>query len=223
MIHTHHVVFRREYQRASIIPKMPLIHLPQQLLNYGPGRYHWCMRFETKCICVTGQAENFLYSGDIVREGQAMTFSVEYPDLLTKLGEILAQLDIDIETVELYRSQCAHIHGHEYRKQSCLRLGYVDEVPRFGIVRDIVVYQELKIFVVEKTEVEYYDSHVIAYVLRLTNTHNLVCKWPLSAYTYKHRLISLPLPVNFCKFYYYFKYFLFLFCFYSFFGFQFFY
>jgi hypothetical protein len=40
---------QRLYPRASFIPKMHyLIHLPDQMLQYGPLRHHWCMRFEGK-------------------------------------------------------------------------------------------------------------------------------------------------------------------------------
>ena len=234
MIHTHHIVFKREYPTASVIPKMHyLMHLPQQILNYGPGRYHWCMRFEAKhgyfktkkwrCFknlplsiankhqmhmcysAAAGQALNYLYPGDVVREGLAITFSAVYPDLLTRLGDILAQPDIDLATVKLYQPKSVQIHGHEYQTQSCLRLDYDDGVPQFCIVKDILVFQELKIFVIEKAEVEDYDSHVIAYILKLTNTHDLVtyqeldCKWPLPMYTYKHRLAVINQFATTCE------------------------
>ena len=49
LITTHHTLFREHYPKAAITPKMHyLIHLPLQLLKFGPLRHHWCMRFEAK-------------------------------------------------------------------------------------------------------------------------------------------------------------------------------
>lgn len=49
LIAEHHNEFRRLYPRQSFIPKMHyMVHLPSQMLLYGPTRNHWCMRFEGK-------------------------------------------------------------------------------------------------------------------------------------------------------------------------------
>ena len=41
--------FELLYPRASFLPKMHfMIHLPDQMLDYGPLRHQWCMRFEGK-------------------------------------------------------------------------------------------------------------------------------------------------------------------------------
>jgi len=49
LIVTHHLVFMELYPKTSIAPKMHyLIHLPDQLLMFGPLRHQWCMRFEAK-------------------------------------------------------------------------------------------------------------------------------------------------------------------------------
>jgi len=41
--------FQRLYPQASFTPKMHyLIHLPDQMIRYGPLRHLWCMRFEGK-------------------------------------------------------------------------------------------------------------------------------------------------------------------------------
>ncbi|XP_063967064.1 uncharacterized protein LOC135156960 [Lytechinus pictus] len=45
----HHTKFVSLYPRARVIPKMHYcLHLPEQLVQYGPLRNHWCMRFEAK-------------------------------------------------------------------------------------------------------------------------------------------------------------------------------
>ena len=41
--------FQCLYPRASFIPKMHyMVHLPDQMVKYGPLRHTWCMRFEGK-------------------------------------------------------------------------------------------------------------------------------------------------------------------------------
>ena len=49
LITTHHMLFREQYPKATVTPKMHyLVHLPLQLMKFGPLRHHWCMRFEAK-------------------------------------------------------------------------------------------------------------------------------------------------------------------------------
>jgi len=49
LVTTHHTMFTELYPKASVTPKMHyMIHLPDQLLKFGPLRHHWCMRFEAK-------------------------------------------------------------------------------------------------------------------------------------------------------------------------------
>jgi len=49
VIAKHNSMFQVLYPDASYIPKMHyLIHLPNQILQFGPARNHWCMRMEAK-------------------------------------------------------------------------------------------------------------------------------------------------------------------------------
>lgn len=72
--------------------------------------------------------ENVLCSVDTVSEGHDVTFSDEYLDLLTRLGTILSQANAAIENIRVYQTKSVHVLGHDVLKNSCLRLGYVDEV-----------------------------------------------------------------------------------------------
>ena len=45
----HNSLFQDLYPDASYIPKLHyLVHLPKQILQFGPARNHWCMRMEAK-------------------------------------------------------------------------------------------------------------------------------------------------------------------------------
>ena len=56
MIKVHHMWFVRLYPKESITPKMHyMLHLPQQMLMFGPLRATWCMRFEAKHNCFKGK------------------------------------------------------------------------------------------------------------------------------------------------------------------------
>lgn len=49
LIMSHHHCFVELYPRANIVPKMHYcLHLPRQILLFGPLRSQWCMRFEAK-------------------------------------------------------------------------------------------------------------------------------------------------------------------------------
>ncbi|XP_028418541.1 uncharacterized protein LOC114543958 [Dendronephthya gigantea] len=49
MINDHHKMFKNLYPNASIIPKMHyLIHIPDEIVRFGPPRNIWTMRFEAK-------------------------------------------------------------------------------------------------------------------------------------------------------------------------------
>jgi len=45
----HNAEFCKLHADESFRPKLHyLIHYPDQMLNFGPLRNHWCMRFESK-------------------------------------------------------------------------------------------------------------------------------------------------------------------------------
>lgn len=49
LIEDHHIHFKAAYPDVHLTPKFHyLVHLPQQILRFGPPRAVWCMRFEGK-------------------------------------------------------------------------------------------------------------------------------------------------------------------------------
>ena len=90
--------------------------------------------------------------------------------------------------LQVYKTPGITILGHEYRPGCCLVLEFKDDLPHFGIVSDIVILKDVKYFVVEYMDIEYFDPHIIAYVLKSTNMRGVVpysklfSKWPLSVH-----------------------------------------
>jgi hypothetical protein len=217
--------FQNLYPRASFIPKMHyLLHLPDQMLQYGPLRHHWCMRFEAKNGFFKGKkwrqfvniplslakyhqvymvhrqigssgelSENYLYSGDIVQEGELTCMEGRFsPVLISQISDAVGHA---VST--LYLTNFVSIHGLQYKPDCAIVTDYAfDDVPSFGIVRHIFVDQKVKYFIVEETNSEL-DSHILYYTLEPMGTfqvvpfHHLKFNWPYSVYTYKGKCVVL--------------------------------
>ena len=218
LIYTHHSSYKEEYPRAPFIPKMHYcVHLPSQILKFGPARFHSCMRFEAKhmqtkgrkwknfknvplsvcknhqllmCHMVANCAQNFLYEGDLVREGKEVLLHDKFPDLVEQFcTESGSEIFRDRATV-LYETKSVTIHGHKFQSGCCLRLGYLDESPLFAKLLEIVVFQGEKYFIVDEMLVDYFEKQGMCFILRssgrclVTSYASLSCKWPLSFHRY---------------------------------------
>lgn len=139
-------------------------------------------------------SDSFLYNGDIVKEGKEVVFSEKYPELLERLTEIVEIDPVEIaepEGVKVYNTSSVTILGHEYRCGCCVVLDYEDDVPKFGILKDIIIKKEMKCFVVEEMLISNFERHALCYQLEKCNTLSLVpysslfSKWPLSIHLYE--------------------------------------
>lgn len=139
-------------------------------------------------------SDSFLYNGDIVKEGKEVVFSEKYPELLERLTEIVEIDPVEIaepEGVKVYNTSSVTILGHEYRCGCCVVLDYEDDVPKFGILKDIIIKKEMKCFLVEEMLISNFERHALCYQLEKCNTLSLVpysslfSKWPLSIHLYE--------------------------------------
>ena len=104
----------------------------------------------------------------------------EYPDLV---DSIAASVGFDPHTVvHAYKTSRVAILGHEYRPGCCLVIDYLDDVPQFGIVEAILIINDEKVFIVECMGIEYFDSHIMSYVLESKYEHfqSGIIRWGLS-------------------------------------------
>lgn len=223
--------FRNIHSRATFTPKMHfMIHLPQQMLLYGPLRHTWCMRYEGKngflkskkyqnfknipacaardhqkymCLKMSGDygglSRNFLYEGDSIKEGETIDMHVTYPELTAIMDRYADQA-----VTEVYSTPSASIHGREFRQECVLLLDYEDSEPKFGLVRDILVHDADKYFIIEETA-SHFEEHTIFYQVEpsgniiLRSFYDLKYPWPLSLYKYGDKSVVMNTCGHTCQ------------------------
>lgn len=231
LVYTHHQEFKIEYPKSNLTPKFHfLVHIPRQLRRFGPGRNQWVMRFEGKHLffknikwkcfknialslsmrhqlwmCwrqlgVTGKpSENFLYSGDVVTKMQPSC--VDQVD--AEVHEYLVALNMHLSP--LYSTTEFEIKGHRYKIGCVIVLDYIDSLPTFGVVDQLFVTNQEKVFVVDQLDIESFDSHTLYY--RITRSNTKICLkytdlkfvWPLSMHTFNGYTVVLDKYCFFCE------------------------
>jgi len=203
LVTTHHLLFREHYPKATITPKMHyLVHLPKQLLKFGPLRHHWCLRFEAKHAffksfrmkCFKNfpslWLKNINFGCVTSRLGQweLRLLSDKYPTLAEQFlsyVSIKAQHDLVVCFIN-----CVTIHGLQF-KIGCVLVTEYDfsGQPNFCMVKDICVHCDEKLFVLEQLEVDHFKHEMLCYVVKPTADVSLVryadlsYRWPLSVHS----------------------------------------
>ena len=219
MISIYHTKFRHLYPKAAVTPNMHfMVHLPSPMRLYGPQRSAWCMRFEAKHSTFKGRKwrnsqnlsfsvasfhqklmcaqqmsglkrtnDKFLYSGDETHGTDRVKLATIYPALCEMFSQQYAE---NRENPCVYTVDRLMVHGHSYISGCALVIGYDgDDFPEYGILRGMFTFEDVKYFVIEKTSVQNFDEHKMAYVISCMNEMSvlshpeLYSKWPLSVYT----------------------------------------
>ena len=222
--------FKKLYPEENFTPKMHyMLHLPKQMIRYGPTQHHWCMRYEGKhgffkrkkyrnfknlpysmakqhqlhmCYRQAGpsgnRASNFLYDGDCVGQGDVTSLKDRYPAVYDKMCQLT-----DTEVGDVYITPDASIHGLQYKQGCALVAKYDNYTPFFVGLRDIVVHNQEKFFIIESA-VSTYKQHIACYTLELTGHMDIVSflslkfKWPLSVYSYKGETVVMNCHSHCC-------------------------
>ena len=133
-----------------------------------------------------GRSENYLYSGDIVKEGKSVIFSEMYPNLTDDFGNKIGT----IENYEVYETTEIIMHSHRYRPDACLLMKWNNTVPIFAKIEKLFVYDYIKFAVCSDFDMQTFqwvsNSFKIAEgegktLVLLTELKN---KWPLPIYEY---------------------------------------
>ena len=98
-----------------------------------------------------GRSCNYLYEGDTIRAGVEVTFAALYPQLHIKLESLVrGHVEMVCQTSQ------AIISGLDYVTGCAVVTGYDDDddSPSFAIERSIIVHEQTKYFVIERTVVE---------------------------------------------------------------------
>lgn len=121
------------------------------------------------------RAENFLYDGDKVPNGQEFSISEMFPDFVDRFDQNEGYLVSEVT-----------IHGHHYKRDKVLLLDIekLPPTPVLGVIKDIVIVNHVKHFVVAALEILDFDEHVNAYIVEesrhryVVKYGNLTFKWP---------------------------------------------
>ena len=208
--------FKNLYPTKPLRPKHHfLLHLPMQILRFGPLRNQWLFRFESKnnsfknfkthnfinlpysltkyhqlasCYSLLGsdggRSENYLYSGDIVKEGHTVRFSNLYPHLV---AEFMLKLSADQDD-SVYDTNEIILHGLKYRPGACLIIDWEDNTPTFTKIEKLFVYAYTKFAVCSGLATQAFHWTSNSFDVESNNTcaifvlKELKNKWPLPLY-----------------------------------------
>ena len=219
LIHKHHFQFKRSYYKSAITPKMHyMCHFPRQIRLFGPGRYHWCMRFEAKHSFFTSiKWKNFknLPKSMAIKHQKWLCCQMMSPDGNrsqnylycgddVKHGDeiLLEQVHEDHQPLlaraltgapaSVFHAQYVDIHGTLYKPGCILLLGYdYAQFPMFGFLESIYMHEHRKFFIVKKVVVNEINQHLNAFSISVSNELELL--------TLKDLYVTLPLSVHLFK------------------------
>jgi hypothetical protein len=216
LIQEHHLKFRQEYTKASFTPKMHyLLHLPDQIMNFGPARFHWCMRMEAKhaqftsfkwknfknlpkslilkhqkWLCLQLMSPTGLPSENYLYEGDTISGGSEKKmDDLPKEHMTLILEKIPHVT-SIYHAQRVSIRGSIYEQGCVVILGYdEDHFPKFGWLQDLYISEHKKWF--------FLKSVTINSVIKIVNGYGINIEDEMSLLAYEDIFMKMPLSVHF--------------------------
>ena len=97
----------------------------------------------------------------------------------------------------MYKTESVTIHGFHYKVGCTVVLQYEQDVPIFGLIKDIIVYDKDKYFIIQNTlGPAFFDQHILHYVLEEINQlliksyHSLKFKWSLRVYSYENKFVT---------------------------------
>ena len=215
MIKEHHTNFKIEYPRSSFIPKLHfMIHFPEQILRFGPGRMHWCMRYEgkhsqstaikwknfrnlpksiiakhQKWMCAQRLSPTGQPAENFLYEGDVVVGGrqLTLDQLTASVRELLSHVVDGIDVV--YQTDRVVIHGNDFRPGCVLIRGYDgDGFPQFIWLSAIYVVDHQKYMVCKDITITGVEEVVNSYEINVMENELFV--------TYSDLFIKMPLPVH---------------------------
>ena len=214
LIQQHNNQFKIDYPKASIIPKLHyLCHMPDQMENFGPSKYHMCMRFEAKHAFFTNfKWRNFrnlpksmstkhqkwlCYQMLNTSGGPNCSFlyagdevkegsELDVTDLPVRHSQLIVRhVNEQLETV--YMTPGVKILGVEYRPGCILHLGYDEDLfPKFNYLERVYVIDQEKLFLVRCVNLVELNPHINSYRIEVSNESNII----------QYRDMYVPFPLH---------------------------
>lgn len=199
LIAQHNAMFKHIYPEVSFTPKRHyMVHLPDQLVQFGPLRTHWCMRFEAKngffklkrwfnfknlqkslveyhqlwmCMMMSGPSGK--PSETYLYDGDSVQEGVSVPiSSITNWQDILKLCDSESPNASelVLISSCVKIRGIQYKPGYTLLTALAEE-PRFVEIHMIVVVEHAKIFLCKRKSIQTFSPHLNCFNLKDANEY----------------------------------------------------
>lgn len=179
LIAVHNAEFCRLYPDESFRPKMHyLIHYPDQMLNFGPLRNHWCMRLESKngffkqkrwhnfrniALSLATYHQQWMCLQMLGVDGKpSETYLYEGDEVKEGCCVNSCTVTLLYEQVgqcTALQTELVIIHGHRYCIGAILLIDFADE-PVFGEIVSIYVVCNEKYFEYEQLSIVAFDNHL---------------------------------------------------------------
>ena len=208
LIAVHNYMFVKLYKDVSYIPKLHfLVHIPTQIMRFGPARNMWAMRMEAKNGKFKRKKwsnfKNIPYSLSVFHQqsmcfeqmtgsGEANPFYLRVPDVvhegnMVRLdsyqhADILVHKDRSMfndASIMLTIPIKLTVHGIQYSRGSIIYYRRESEFsyPCLGSVADIVVYDAFKCLLLKPLDITMYNPHRNCYSVTSSHASVVCCKF----------------------------------------------
>lgn len=183
------------YQDTFNIPFTPkqhfLVHYPRCIRLLGPLNAFTCMRFEAKhkeLKQIANNSKNFINIAKTVAEKHQMKQCYGFllkQDVEQREIEIFGQDVVPASTLQCAETVCqalqcplyadvtlasaVQICGYKYRPHTCVLCDWNEELPQFGEVLQIIIFNGTINFLVQSHTTLFYDTHYCAYAVKITS------------------------------------------------------
>lgn len=205
----HHEGLKQCFPNFNLTPKHHyLVHMPDQIRQFGPARNHWCMRTEGK---------NSFFKRKKLRNTINVPYSLAYDHQLwmcaqqtTSTGErssnylrhsikakrgVLIAIDdferkeylrllVIVEAGNIFLAPEVQVQGVTYKKDNFI-LFKCYEAKEFVRIADIIVIEQNVYFIGFRCEIEHFNSHLNCYEVVVSDSFmgfkqaDLTIPWPL--------------------------------------------
>jgi len=168
-------------------------NIPKSMADFH--QKYMCYRMLSSSSMLGNDAENFLYSGDLVKVGSIVDIEKDLPEVKEQCLNLFSKHHLNIAyPLTGYTSPEVSIHGHTYKPGVVLHLNDVEGVPAFGLVCQNLIYDNMKFFIMKNLTTLEFDCHYNAYVVKHAGNQvvegflDIENKWPLSVYHVRNEM-----------------------------------
>ncbi|XP_028412421.1 uncharacterized protein LOC114535241 [Dendronephthya gigantea] len=199
LIQEHHTLYLKLYGDAATTPKWHyMVHLPDQMIQFGPLRMHWCMRFEGKHhffkqaiinksyknVALT-LAYHHQYSACyqlLLNPGQQVSSFLSHaetplmndqsPDNIDAPPNVKEKLNQLTDSGNFPISQAIYTEKNGVRfavdDVVCMETNGIDSLPTFGSIKHILLIRNETFLIVQRMATRSFDGRFLSYHVDFT-------------------------------------------------------